>query len=70
MPQGETVYHQRTNGKDRRETMPVRKSSKMRIIYKDYTVGSKIIRALEIICIKKLIPIAVTKKKYLSSHDL
>ena len=55
MPQDKTVCHQRTNGKDRRETMRARKSSKMRIFYKDYTVGSKIIRALEIICVKNLI---------------
>ena len=34
-----------------------------------YTVGSKIILALEIIRVKKLIPNAVLGNKYLSSLD-
>ena len=34
------------------------------------TVGSKIIRALEIIRVKKLIHNIVLRNKYLSSHDL
>ena len=34
------------------------------------TVGSKIIRALEIIRVKKLMPNAVLWNKFLSSHDL
>ena len=34
------------------------------------TVGSKIIRALEISRVKKLMPNAVLMNKYLSSHDL
>ena len=34
------------------------------------TVGSKIIRALEIICFKKLIPNAALCNKYLLRHDL
>ena len=34
------------------------------------TVGSKIIRALEIVRVKKFIFNAVLSNKYLSSHDL
>ena len=34
------------------------------------SVGSKIIRALEIIRVEKLIPITVLRNKYLSSHNL
>ena len=34
------------------------------------TVGSKIIRTVEIVHVKKLIPNAVLSNKYLSSHDL
>ena len=35
-----------------------------------FTVGSKIIRALEIIHVKKFVPNAVLWTKLLSSHDL
>ena len=35
-----------------------------------HIVDSKTIQALEIICVKKLIPNAVLCFKYLSSHDL
>ena len=39
-------------------------------LYAAYTVGSKTIRALEIIRVKKLIPNAVYEINYLTSLDL
>ena len=38
--------------------------------YQQYTVGSKIIRTLEIARVKKFISHAVLRNKYLSSHEL
>ena len=41
-----------------------------RVKIRTVTVGSKIIRALEMIRIKKLVSNAILRNKYFSSHDI